>query len=198
MEEIGMLYRIITGIIRPFIKLAYRIKIEGIENLPEDGPFIICANHYSTIDPVILAVSLLPYRIYSMAKAELFNNKFFGWFLRSVGVFPIKRGEPDIKSIKTALKLLKEGKIMGIFPEGTRNKTSEIKAEPGVAMIAIRAQVKVLPVAIISSYKFFKPTVIKIGEPVTLEQYYEQKLRSDDYQNISMDIMKYINSLIKG
>ncbi len=192
-----MLYRIIKGIIKPFIKLAYNVRVEGVENLPAEGPLIICANHYSAIDPVILAVSL-PYRIYSMAKAELFNNRFFGWFLRSVGVFPVKRGEADIKSIKTALKLLKEGKIMGMFPEGTRNKTSEIKAEPGVAMIAIRSQAKVLPIAIISSYQFFKPTVVRIGESVTLEQYYDQKLQSDDYQNISMDIMKYINKLIKG
>lgn len=192
-----MLYRIIKGIIKPFIRLAYNIKVEGVENLPQGGPLVICANHYSAIDPVILAVSL-PYRIYSMAKAELFNNRFFGWFLRSVGVFPVKRGEADIKSIKTALKLLKEGKIMGMFPEGTRNKTSEIKAEPGVAMIAIRSQAKVLPIAIISSYQFLKPTVIKIGEPMSLEQYYDQKLQNDEYQNISMDIMKYINKLIKG
>lgn len=87
---------------------------------------------------------------------------------------------------------------MAIFPEGTRNKTGEIKAEPGVAMIALRAQAPVLPIAIISNYKFFKKSIIRIGEPMKLEQYHDQKLQSEDYQNISLDIMTYINKLSKG
>ncbi|OGO78760.1 MAG: hypothetical protein A2Y23_13035 [Clostridiales bacterium GWB2_37_7] len=192
-----MLYRICKGILKPIFFLFYNIKVEGIENLPSTGPMVICANHTSAIDPIILAISI-PYRIYSMAKSELFKNRFFGLFLKNIGVFPVKRGEADIKSIKTSLKLLKENKIMGIFPEGTRNKTGEIKAEPGVAMIAVRAQVPVLPVAIISNYKYFKRTVVKLGKPMMLDQYYEKKLQSEDYLNISLDIMRYINQISKG
>lgn len=192
-----MLYRIIKGILKPIFYVFYNIKVEGTENLPLTGPLVICANHTSAIDPIILAVSL-PYQIYSMAKVELFKNKLFGWFLKNVGVFPVKRGEADIKSIKTSLKLLKENKIMGIFPEGTRNKTGEIKAEPGVAMIAIRAEAPVLPIAIVSEYKPFKKTVVKIGKTVPMDQYREQKLQNEDYQNISMDIMKYINEISRG
>lgn len=192
-----MLYRICRGILKPIFFLFYNIKVEGKENLPKEGPLIVCANHTSAIDPVILAVSV-PYRIYSMAKAELFNNKLFGWYLRSIGVFPVKRGEADIKSIKTSLKLLKENKIMGIFPEGTRNKTGDLKAEPGVAMLAIRAQAPVLPIAIISNYKFFKRTTVIIGKPIHLEEHYEKKLQSEDYSNISLDIMRYIKQISKG
>jgi 1-acyl-sn-glycerol-3-phosphate acyltransferase len=196
-EGILMLYRIIRDILKPIFYLLYNIKVEGRENLPENGPLIICANHTNAIDPIILAVSM-PYNISSMAKAELFKNKLFGLFLSKVGVFPVKRGEADIKSIKTALKVLKENKILGIFPEGTRNKTNEIKAEPGVAMLAIRAESPVLPIAIVSNYKFFNKTIVKIGKPMLLNKYYEQKLQNEDYQNISMDIMKYINQISKG
>lgn len=192
-----MLYRICRGILKPIFYIFYNIKVEGKENLPANGPLIICANHTSAIDPIILAVSL-PYTMNSMAKAELFKSKLLGYFLSKIGVFPVKRGEADIKSIKTSLKLLKENKIMGMFPEGTRNKTGEVKAEPGIAMIAVRAEAPVLPIAIISNYKLFNKTTVKIGKPMQLDQYYDQKLQSEDYQNISLEIMKYINQISKG
>ena len=180
-----MLYRICKGILKPFFYFFYNVKVEGYENLPKGGPLVICANHTSAIDPIILAVAM-PYTIFSMAKAELFKNKLFGYFLTKIGVFPVKRGEADIKSIKNCLRILKENKIMGMFPEGTRNKTGELRAEPGVAMIAVRAQANVLPVAIISNYKLFNRTIVKIGQPINLEQYYGQKLQNEDYQNIRL------------
>ncbi|MDF2839346.1 MAG: 1-acyl-sn-glycerol-3-phosphate acyltransferase [Clostridia bacterium] len=192
-----MLYRIVRGILKPIFFLFYNVKVEGKHNLPAGGPLLICANHTNAIDPIILAISL-PYKMHSMAKVELFKNKFFGAFLRNIGVFPVKRGEADMKSIKTCLKLLKENKIMGMFPEGTRNKTGELKAEPGVAMIAIRSNSPVLPIAIISNYKFFSRTIVRIGKPMMLDKYYDEKLQSEDYLNISMDIMRYIKDISKG
>lgn len=191
-----MLYRIVRGILKPIFYLYYNIKVEGRENLPTRGPLVICANHFSTIDPVILAVTL-PFIINSMAKAELFKSKLLGLFFTNIKVFPVKRGEPDIKSIKTSLKILRENKVLGMFPEGTRNKTGELKAEPGIAMIAIKGRAPVLPIAIVSNYKIFNKTIVKIGKPVILDKYYEQKLQSEDYHNISMDIMKYISQLSK-
>lgn len=191
-----MLYRIVRGILKPIFYLYYNIKVEGRENLPSKGPLIICANHYSTIDPVILAVTL-PYIINSMAKAELFKYKLLGLFFKNIKVFPVKRGEADIKSIKNSLKMLRENGVLGMFPEGTRNKTGELKAEPGIAMLAIKGRAQVLPIAIISDYKVFNKTIVKIGKPVLLDRFYEQKLQNEDYHNISMDIMIYINQLSK-
>lgn len=191
-----MLYRIVRGILKPIFYLYYNIKVEGRENLPSKGPLIICANHYSTIDPVILAVTL-PYIINSMAKAELFKYKLLGLFFKNIKVFPVKRGEADIKSIKNSLKILRENGVLGMFPEGTRNKTGELKAEPGIAMLAIKGRAQVLPIAIISDYKVFNKTIVKIGKPVLLDRFYEQKLQNEDYHNISMDIMIYINQLSK-
>jgi 1-acyl-sn-glycerol-3-phosphate acyltransferase len=196
-EEILMLYRICRGILKPIFFLFYNVKVEGLENLPNKGPLVVCANHTNAIDPIMLAIAL-PYTMYSMAKAELFKNKLFGYFLKNIGVFPVKRGEADIKSIKTCLKLLKENKIMGMFPEGTRNKSEDIKAEPGIAMIAIKSHAPVLPIAIISNYKFFNRTTVKIGKLIMLDKYYDNKLQGEDYQNISMDIMRYIKEISKG
>lgn len=186
-----MLYQFAKLLLRPYFSLFYRIKVEGLENIPENGAYIVCANHYSAVDPIMIGV-MLPHRISFMAKAELFKNKLLRFFLTNVGAFPIKRGEADIKSIKTSLKILSEGKVLSLFPEGTRNRSDEVRAEPGIAMLSIKAKVPVVPVAVISDYKFLHRSIIKVGKPLSLEGFYDQKLNSEDYTKVSIDIMKNI------
>ena len=189
-----MLYSIARAILIPIFLFFYNYRIIGLENVPEKGPYIACGNHVSMIDPIFVGIAL-PHRMYFMAKAELFKNKFMGALMRGLGAFPIKRGEADIKSIKTSLKLLNSGKILALFPEGTRNKTGETVAEPGIAMLSIKSKVPVVPVAIISNYKFFKRTNIVIGKPVELTEYQGRKLLNEEYVKISLDIMNNINEL---
>lgn len=189
-----MLYSFARALLIPVFLLFYNYRVTGRENIPKEGAYIACANHLSAIDPIFVGISL-PQRMYFMAKVELFRNKLLAALMRGLGAYPIKRGEPDIKSIKTSLKLLGDGKVLGLFPEGTRFKAGEDAAEPGIAMLAVRAKVPVLPVAIISSYKFFRRTRIIIGKPVELTDYYDKKLRNEDYLKISKDIMNIINEL---
>lgn len=189
-----MLYSIARAILIPIFFLLYNYRIIGLENVPKKGPYIACGNHVSMVDPIFVGIAL-PHRMYFMAKAELFKNKLMGALMRGLGAFPIKRGEADIKSIKTSLKLLNSGKILALFPEGTRNKTGETVAEPGIAMLSIKSKVPVVPVAIISSYKFFKRTNIVIGKPVELEEYQGKKLLNEEYIKISLEIMNNINEL---
>jgi len=191
-----LFYAFAKAILRPFFFLAYNYRVTGRENMPENGAYIVCANHISALDPILIALAL-PNKMHFMAKAELFRNKLLAALLSWLGAFPIKRGEADIKSIKTSLKLLNEGKVLGLFPEGTRNKSDELMTEPGIAMLAIKAKVKVLPVAIISSYRFFRKSKIKIGKPIDLSEYYDMKLGSDEYTKISLGIMSRINELKK-
>jgi 1-acyl-sn-glycerol-3-phosphate acyltransferase len=191
-----MLYSFARVILIPIFFLLYNYRVTGRENVPRDGAYIVCANHVSAIDPIFVGISL-PKRMYFMAKAELFNNVFSRTLMNGLGAFPIKRGEADIKSIKTSLKLLNSGKVLGLFPEGTRNKTAEVVAEPGIAMLAIKSKVPVLPVAIISSYKFFRRTKVIIGKPIDLSEYFDKKILNEDYIKISLSIMKEINDLKK-
>lgn len=191
-----MLYHIARLVLKPIYSFFYHIRIEGKENIPKGVPFIACSNHVSAIDPILLGISF-PLRVNCIAKAELFKNKFIGFFLKQLGAFPIKRGEPDLKSIKMALKLLSEKNVLGIFPEGTRNKSEDTIAEPGIALLAIKAKVPILPMAIISDYKFFKKTTIKIGKPIFLDSYYDAKLRNEIYSQISFDVMRTIKQLAK-
>ncbi len=189
-----MFYTIAKNILKPFLYIIYNIKVEGIENIPKEDGFLVCGNHIRAIDPILLGIAL-PCRIHFMAKVELFNNRLLAILLNLLGVFPIRRGEADLKSIKTSLKLLGSNENIGIFPEGTRNKTEEIKAEPGIAMLSIKSKKGILPVSIKSNYKLFNRTKIVIGEMVYLDSYYGEKLKNNDYINISIEIMKKIKSL---
>lgn len=189
-----MLYRIVRLIIKPFFFILYNIRVEGIDNIPKEDGYIVCGNHTKAIDPVLLAAAL-PCQIHFMAKIELFRNRILGILLNAVGAFPIKRGEPDLKSIRTSLRLLQSNKNIGIFPEGTRNISDELKAEPGIAMFSIKSKKGILPVSIKTSYKFFKRTRIIIGDVIYLNEFYNTKLKNNDYINISLEIMKAIKSL---
>lgn len=189
-----MLYRIARALLIPIFLLFYNYRIIGRENIPRGVAYIVCSNHVSAIDPIFVGISI-PNRMYFMAKVELFKNVLLRALLNGLGAFPIKRGEVDIKSIKTSLKLLKSGKVLALFPEGTRNRSDEVVAEPGIAMLAIKSKVPIIPIAIISSYKFFKRTSIIIGEPIVLTDYYDRKLLNDEYLEISLNIMKKINEL---
>lgn len=191
-----MLYSFARALLIPIFLFFYNYRIIGRDNVPADGAYIVCANHVSMIDPIFVGIAL-PHRMYFMAKAELFRNKLLGILLHGLGAFPIKRGEADIRSIKTSLKLLNSGKILALFPEGTRNKTDEVVAEPGIAMLAIKSKVPVIPAAIISSYKFFRRTKVIIGKPIELTDYYDRKLLNEDYHKISLEIMNKINELKK-
>lgn len=191
-----MLYSFARALLIPVFLLFYNYRVTGRENVPNGGAYIACANHLSAIDPIFVGISL-PHRMYFMAKAELFRNKLIAALMRGLGAYPIKRGEADIKSIKTSLKLLGDGKVLGLFPEGTRFKTSDEAPEPGIAMLAVRAKVPVLPVAVISSYRFFRRTRVIIGRPIDLSEYYDKKLHNEDYLKISTDIMKVIKELKK-
>ena len=192
-----MLFNFLKYLLKPFLFFFYKIKLVGRENLPADGKYILCANHLNNWDPVLIGVAF-PYRIYPMAKAELFKNRYLAWLLRNVGCFPIKRGEADITAMKTAMKIITSGKILGLFPEGKRNNTDEVIAEPGAAMLAIKTKTDVLPVAIVSNYKLFGETKVIIGKPIKFNEYYGKKLYNNDYSEISLIIMKNIKALTKG
>lgn len=148
-----MLYRIVWPICWVLCKVLYRLRISGQKNIPSSGPLIVVANHNSYVDPVVLALAFRR-RIYFMAKSELFKIPLFGAFVRALGGFPVERGEPDRKALRRALEILKEGKILGIFPEGTRIRRPGVgPMESGTAIIAMKSQSLVLPVGIVGSDK---------------------------------------------
>ncbi|HHU63211.1 MAG TPA: 1-acyl-sn-glycerol-3-phosphate acyltransferase [Clostridiales bacterium] len=184
-----MFYSICKVIVKAIFNFLFRIKVHGLENVPETGKCILYSNHISLLDPLMIAV-ILKRRIYFMAKKELFDNKLIGPIIKRWGAFPVKRGKPDISAIKTALRILKEGKIFGIFPEGTRGKERKIKdLEPGIVMIAVKSKAPVIPVVIKNRYKLFSTVNILIGKPRVISTEGDKRLSPQEIKEIG-DQMK--------
>lgn len=123
-------------------------RIEGIENVPTHGPALVISNHLHNSDPILL-VAAYPRPLLWMAKKEVFGVPFVGWVADCAGAFPVDRGHADRQALRNAERLLSEGFIVGVFPEGTRSVTGGLKdVYPGVAIIAARSGVPIIPTAI--------------------------------------------------
>ena len=165
-----MFYRFARFLLKIIFKIRYRLVVHGNTNLPET-PLIICANHINLWDPILLAI-IFDRPIRFMAKKELFENKFLGFLLEKFGAFPVDRDNVNIKTIKDAIKLVKDNEVLGIFPEGTRVKTvSEENMKTGVAMIASRAGADVIPVFINSDYKFRSKVEVFVRDKIAISSF---------------------------
>ncbi len=166
---VGLVYKIAIFVVRVFLNIRFKMKIIGLENIPE-GATILAMNHTSNFDAPMVGV-YTPRKMYIMGKEELFRKKFFAWLITELGCFPIKRGQADIKSLKHTLKLLKEGNIFSIFIEGTRSKTGEMQeAKKGIGFIVAKSKAPVVPTYVFGTKNgWFKPAGMIFGKPMTFE-----------------------------
>ncbi|AJS58017.1 lysophospholipid acyltransferase family protein [Paenibacillus sp. IHBB 10380] len=164
-----MIYIFCRAILRVIFTFLYRLEAIGKENVPNEGGVLLCCNHISVRDPIVLGIKLKRPVKY-MAKGELFNIPGFGWLLRQLGAFPVKRGGVSKESIRYSINILRQGEMMGIFPEGTRNSTSGI-AKKGAASFALRSNAEVVPAAIFGEYKLFRKMRIVYGAPIDLSEF---------------------------
>ncbi len=193
------LYRFIVTLIRPFARLLYRLEVRGLENVPSKGKVILCPNHTSNADPVLLAITLKR-QIYFMAKAELFNNKLLGKLFKMVGAFPVNRGKGDSSAIDTAEDILENGEQLGLFIEGTRSKTGEfLRPKTGCAMIAYKTTTPILPICISGknehTVKIFRKNIISIGKPILTSELSIKEETGKEFRNASRFIMENIKDL---
>ena len=179
-----------------FLKL--NLRVLGRENVPKEGAFIIASNHLSWMD-VPLVPSFLKRKVVYMAKEELFYGKI-GWIVRFMGAFPVKRGEADRQSLRAANTQLKAGKVFMIFPEGTRSKIRQLgKGHVGLGIIALRAGVPVVPVAVWGSENTFKklrPRVtVSYGKPLLLTPK-GNKITREDIEEATDEVMRAIAAMM--
>lgn len=162
-----------------FCKLFFHFEVIGRRNIPKSGGFILVSNHASFLDPVFLSASC-PRVLNFMARDSLFRNPVFGWWLLDVGVFPVKRWSGDLSAIRAAVRRLKSGRGLGLFPEGTRSPDGEIRDfSQGFALLADKAGVPVVPARVIGSYralgkgsKMIRPVKVRVvfGECARLDK----------------------------
>lgn len=168
----SLFYRFARMILTPIFIWISPVKIIGKENIPPNEPFIVCSNHTSMSDPMFL-IPTFKRQIFFMAKIELFKNPIIRFVFNLMGIFGVDRGKGDMNAIHTAEDIINGGKILGIYPEGTRYKEGPPrKAKSGVAYIAMSTKADILPVSVYreGSYKFFKKTTIRIGHIIKHEE----------------------------
>lgn len=144
------------GILRAFFRLVMEMDVRGLEHFPRAGAVILAANHVTNFDVFPMQFSL-PRPIFFMGKAELFKNPLMDLLLRNLGGFPVQRGEKDQWAMDHALKILRHGQVLGMFPEGTRSKGGGLKvAKTGTARLAIEADCPIIPMTVVGSDRFFE------------------------------------------
>lgn len=129
-------------------KICFLLDDAGAEHFPAEGPVIIASNHASFLDPVLIA-TCIPRQTVFLAKKELFSVPVLGWWFKSLGSYPVDRGGSDLRAVKTAMRLLKEGRVMIVFPEGTRCEDGEIQPfQEGMAWLALQTDAPITPIYI--------------------------------------------------
>lgn len=199
----GLYHRIPNFLMRWILRIFSKWDIEGLENVPPMGPLIIVANHLSNVDPPVLSSSI-PRHIHYVAKKEIFYP-VLRFFLRKYGTYPLGRDGQDTSAFRWMTELLNRDEVVAVFPEGQRNPLTGLqKANPGVALLALRTQATILPVGIIGTahlgplWRILCPTgniTVKIGSPFSLPQI-QGSLNRIQLQSLADMIMYRIATLI--
>lgn len=180
-------YSFAKFVVKSYFKVLYRIEIKGTEHFPKEGGVLLCSNHISNLDPPTVGVAT-PRPVHFMAKAELFEKSGIKKLLTTLNAFPVKRGMSDREALRTGLRLLKEGKVVGLFPEGTRNQSGELgKGLAGAGFFALRSEAYVVPCAIIGPYRPFKKLRIVFGKPIDFSKLRQEKSSADEATKLIMN-----------
>lgn len=167
-----IMYKIIKFIGTPLFRLIYSPRSYGKNNIPKNGSVILAGNHTSVLDALIM-VSTPKRTVHMMAKKELFESKFTNFFFRSMGCIPVNRSIHDKDAKNEAVEVLKNNEVLGIFPEGTVNKTNEIVLpfKYGAVSFAKKTNAYIVPFAITGKYKIFRRSIkITYGKPYKVKQ----------------------------
>lgn len=196
-----MIYHIAKFILYLIVKILFPHRVKGRENIPKDGPFIICSNHLTMIDPVVMLSNIHTNKMFFMGKNELFNNRILNWFFRTMGGFPVSRGTADMNAIKECISHLNDGNAMMIFPEGTRNKgeyKSLLEFHDGISILVIKTGVPVIPCFIDAPKGFrpYRPITLHLGKPMYMSNYYKTKLNRENLNKCTEEVKNNIIALM--
>ncbi len=202
-----MAYRMFKAILTPILRLLFKVRVEGLEHVPADGPVILASNHLSFSDSIFLPM-VLRRRVTFVAKAEYFEQKRTKWFFTMMGQIPVKRGggPASERALQAAEEVLNAGGVFGIYPEGTRSPDGRLyKGRTGVARLALRTGAPVCPVAMIGTREaqpigqvkpnFGTQITIRIGRPMTFDRYRDRAVDPKAMRQMTDEIMFELREL---
>jgi 1-acyl-sn-glycerol-3-phosphate acyltransferase len=178
MDRDRTMYTIVETILRPILMFVYRVRITGREHVPKTGPCVLAANHVSVMDGFFLGIAVTR-QVRFMAKAELHRVPIVKQILEGAGAFPVERGADAGRAVATAVKLLEQGAVVGVFPEGTSLPDKKRGYKRGAARLALATGAPLVPVALVGTHLTLEPGThrirlprvrIVIGEPLSVER----------------------------
>lgn len=192
-----MLRNIIKGFLHFIALIVYRVKKIDEENIPKEGKYLLCGNHVHALDaPLIVLTAKREIRF--VAKAELYKSGIIRFLAKVFDVIKIKRDSADMEAIKEILKALKNGQVVGLFPEGTRKGLEKhVELKTGVAYIALKTDTKVIPVGVKGSFKPFTKVILTYGKPMDFSKYKANKNDKEIQEKVTKEIMEEVIRLSK-
>ncbi|MBE6596935.1 MAG: 1-acyl-sn-glycerol-3-phosphate acyltransferase [Ruminococcaceae bacterium] len=197
----SVFYRICYFLFAKIVGFLFRIKVVNPEAEPDEGGFLVCANHVSAADAVVICYAFRKHQVRLMAKKELFKIPGLSALIKMLGAFPVDRGGNDVGAIKHAVEMLKEGMCVGIFPQGTRHPAVDPRGTPvknGAALIATRAGSDFLPIYLHrknNKHKIFRRTYVIIGERMSLEEMSYQPDNAGEYKRLTEAVFDKVCAL---
>ena len=199
------LYWMVRAVLRVLTRLYFRFECLGTENVPLEGGCILTPNHVSFLDPPLVGCGLKSRIVHFMARDDLFKAPVLGWWYRKIGTIPIDRSKGDLAALRSALQGLKRGKVVCLFPEGTRSVDGELQTpKGGVGFLIAKAGVPVVPVYLDGSYRswpkgarWIKPVKIRVlyGPPILPADFGLDQPGKPDYDGIVARVMQGITEL---
>jgi len=206
-EDVGKLYPVAKAVLTPLFRASWRFTIEGAEHVPATGPAVLCPNHTSVLDSFFVP-ALLPRRVTYVGKAEYMDDWKTRKLFPALGMIPIDRtgGDAGERALATAQRVLENGELFGIYPEGTRSRDGRLyRGHTGPARLALRTGAPIIPIGLVGSREVMPPdarfpklrraVTIRFGEPITVDRYLD---RADDhlvYRQIIDEVMYEIREL---
>lgn len=179
------------------LRVLYRVRVDGRENVPAHGRVLVYANHIHAWDPPVVGC-VLNRQVFFMAKHELFAYPILRPLLIALGAFPVKRGQADRTAMRRAMTLLEQERVVGMFPEGTRRRDGRLgKAAPGAVLLAVHCKAPLLPIAIKGPYRLFRPLRVRIGKPFELAEFYDRKLSAGDLERAGEILMQKLAEMLQ-
>lgn len=195
-----MIYGLLKFLLRIIFTVVLRLRVEGTENIPANGPLVIASNHLSLLDPPVLG-TVATRKVHFMAKQELFVP-ILGDIYKLLGAFPVRRGGADRTAIKHGIDILQNNQVLAIFPEGTRSKTGKLgKAEPGALMMASKAKAAIVPACVIGTdYKrqgrIWPEVTVRFGKPIYFPT--DAVINKEFLHSMTDELMQHIAKLQAG
>ena len=185
-------YSVVLAAAQVLLKSILPVKYHGLENVSSlEAPYILMANHTTMLDPFMMAVAIPQYQIRFIGKKELWKIKPFAWFANSIRAIPVDRHNTDMEAMRACMRVTREGHVLGIFPEGTRHHAGLMtELESGVAMIALRSKVPLVPVYIAGKLGLFRTLHVYVGEPIMMDDLRAEGINTQTCQALLRRITK--------